>query len=87
MIVQIVGEGQQASSWIEFTNANGGIQPGLCYFELRDDGTISRITDFWPDPYELPAQQHTSSRGTKRRPSIRSAEQGGPRDVATCRAF
>jgi len=57
VIVQIVGEGQHASSWIESTNADGGTQPGLCYFELQDDGTISRIADFRPDPYELPAQR------------------------------
>jgi ketosteroid isomerase-like protein len=31
-----------------------GPQPGLCFFELTDGGEISRITDFWPDPYELP---------------------------------
>lgn len=55
VIIEIVGEGRRASSWIEFTNADGNNQPGLCYFELRDDGKIARITDFWPDPYELPA--------------------------------
>jgi ketosteroid isomerase-like protein len=50
---QIVGEGQHAASWIEFTGQQG-TQPGLCFFELADDGKIARITDFWPDPYELP---------------------------------
>jgi hypothetical protein len=57
VIILIIGEGLHASSWIEFTNADGSIQPGLCFFELRDDGKIVRITDFWPDPYELPAQR------------------------------
>ena len=56
-VIQIVGEGLHASSWIEFTNADGSIQPGLCFFELREDGRIVRITDFWPDPYELPAER------------------------------
>ena len=56
-IIRIVGEGVHAASWIQFTNADGSIQPGLCFFELRDDGKIARITDFWPDPYELPAQR------------------------------
>jgi predicted ester cyclase len=54
-VIRIIGEGLHASSWIEFTNADGTIQPGLCFFDLRADGKIVRITDFWPDPYELPA--------------------------------
>jgi hypothetical protein len=56
-VVRIVGEGQHAASWIEFTTADGASQPGLCFFELSDDGKIVRITDFWPDPYELPEQR------------------------------
>ncbi|MDE3085609.1 MAG: nuclear transport factor 2 family protein [Acidobacteriota bacterium] len=51
---RIVGEGRRAASWIEFTGPEG-TQPGLCFFDLDDDGRIVRITDFWPDPYELPA--------------------------------
>ena len=57
VIIQIVGEGLHAASWTEFTSADGNTQPGLCFFELQDDGKIARITDFWPDPYELPAQR------------------------------
>ncbi len=56
-LVQIVGEAGHAASWVEFTNADGSTQPGLCFFELTDEGKIARITDFWPDPYELPAQR------------------------------
>jgi predicted ester cyclase len=56
-IVEMVGEGRHAASWIDFTNADGTNQPGLCFFELGPNGKISRITDFWPDPYELPAQR------------------------------
>jgi ketosteroid isomerase-like protein len=50
----IVGERSHAVSWVDFEGREG-TQPGLCVFELGDDGRISRITDFWPDPYELPA--------------------------------
>ena len=50
---RIVGAGQHAASWIEFTGPQGP-QAGLCFFDLGDDGQITRITDFWPDPYELP---------------------------------
>ena len=56
-VVRIVGEGRSAASWIQFTNADGTTQPGLCFFELDADDRIARITDFWPDPYELPAQR------------------------------
>jgi hypothetical protein len=34
-----------------------GRQPGLCFFDLADDGKIALITDFWPEPYELPASR------------------------------
>ena len=55
-VQRIVGEGQHAASWIEFTGPEG-TQPGLCFFDLTDDGKIARITDFWPEPYELPASR------------------------------
>jgi hypothetical protein len=54
VVERIVGEGRHAASWIWSTDASG-TQPALCFFELDDDGRIARITDFWPDPYELPA--------------------------------
>jgi hypothetical protein len=53
-VVRVVGEGRHAASWIDFTNADGTTQPGLCFFEFTRDGKISRITDFWPDPHDLP---------------------------------
>jgi ketosteroid isomerase-like protein len=55
-VQRIVGEGAHAASWIEFTGPDGA-QPGLCFFELGEDGLIAEITDFWPDPYELPASR------------------------------
>jgi SnoaL-like domain len=55
-VQRIVGEGAHAASWIEFTGPDGS-QPGLCFFELGDDGLVAEITDFWPDPYELPASR------------------------------
>lgn len=56
-VIRIIGEGLHASSWIEFTAADGSVQAGLGFFDLEKNGTILRITDFWPDPYELPAQR------------------------------
>jgi hypothetical protein len=45
-VQRIIGEGQRAASWIEFTGPEG-TQPGLCFFDLADDGKIALITDFW----------------------------------------
>ena len=53
-VQRITGEGRHAASWIEFTGPEG-TQPGLCFFDLDRDGKIAQITDFWPDPYDLPA--------------------------------
>jgi hypothetical protein len=55
-VQRIVGDGRHAASWVEFTGPEG-IQPGLCFFDLGDDGKIAVITDFWPEPYELPASR------------------------------
>jgi len=55
-VQRITGEGRHAASWIEFTGPDG-TQPGLCFFDLDADGKIAQITDFWPDPYDLPASR------------------------------
>ena len=55
-VQRIVGEGRHAASWIELTGP-AGTQPGVCFFDLADDGKIALITDFWPEPYELPASR------------------------------
>jgi hypothetical protein len=56
VVERIVGEGRHAASWVEFTTAEDTLV-GLCFFELDEDGLISQITDFWPEPYELPASR------------------------------
>ena len=55
-VERIVGEGRHAASWTEFTTAEGTMT-GLCFFDLDEDGLISRITDYWPEPYELPVSR------------------------------
>jgi hypothetical protein len=55
-VQRIVGEGQHAVSWVEITVPEG-TDTGLCFFDLADDGKIALITDFWPQPYELPASR------------------------------
>src|SRR3974377_1332381 len=44
-VQRIVGEGQHAASWIEF-DGEEDTQPGLCFFELGDDGRNPRIPHF-----------------------------------------
>lgn len=53
-VLRIVAEGDHAASWIEATLEDGEVQTGLCFFELDAAGKVARITDFWPEPYELP---------------------------------
>jgi SnoaL-like domain len=48
-VERIVGEGRHAASWVEFCDA-GGRYPGVCFFDLDEDGRIARITDIWPAP-------------------------------------
>ena len=55
-VQRIVGEGRHAASWIEITGPDG-TEPGLCFFELSGNGKIALITDFWPQPCELPASR------------------------------
>jgi ketosteroid isomerase-like protein len=52
-VVRVLGEGRHASSWTRFTVAELR-HPAVSFFELDEGGLISRITDFWPEPYEPP---------------------------------
>jgi ketosteroid isomerase-like protein len=52
-VERVVGEGRHAASWTWFTVA-GQRQSALTFFDLDEAGLISRITDFWPEPYEPP---------------------------------
>jgi len=50
---RIVGTGSSAASWTRFTVGDSEA-PGLCFFDLDEAGLITRVTDFWPEPYEPP---------------------------------
>jgi len=56
VVERIVSSERAAVSLIRSTDASGS-QPGICFFELNREGLISRITDFWPEPYEPPAER------------------------------
>jgi len=53
-VQQIVAEPRRAASWIQMSEPDEAY-PGLCFFEIGDDGRIAKITDFWPEPCGLPA--------------------------------
>jgi hypothetical protein len=55
-VPRIAGGGQHAASWTEITGREGP-KPGLRFFDPRDDDKITQITDFQPEPYELPARR------------------------------
>ena len=55
-VERVVGEGAHAASWVEFEDGDDRY-PGVCFFDLDDDGLIARITDFWPTPAEVPADR------------------------------
>ena len=55
-VERITGGERDAASMVRFSAA-GAAQPGLCFFDLGPDGLITRITDYWPDPYEPPANR------------------------------
>jgi ketosteroid isomerase-like protein len=55
-VQRIISQDRAAASMIQYTE-DGISQTGLCFFDLDEDGRIARITDFWPDPYEPPANR------------------------------
>jgi hypothetical protein len=56
-VERIVSGEQDAVSIIRFTYENGEQQQGLCFFDFGPDGLITRITDYWPELYEPPANR------------------------------
>ena len=55
-VQRIVAEQRHAASWIQMSEGDEAY-PGVCFFDLDDQGRIARITDFWPEPTALPASR------------------------------
>jgi hypothetical protein len=55
-VERIVGSGREGVSWIEF-RLDGEQMTGISFFTLDDAGLIVAIKEFWPDPYEPPANR------------------------------
>jgi hypothetical protein len=56
-VQRIVSGDTDTASVIQFTDEDGSQQQGLCFFDFGPDGLISRITDYWPEPYEPSANR------------------------------
>jgi hypothetical protein len=52
-----VGGNGAAASWISMTDPDGTVQAGVSFFEIDQSNMINHITDFWPEPYDLPASR------------------------------
>jgi ketosteroid isomerase-like protein len=46
--------GAHAATWTRF-RVGGQEQPALTFLDLDAEGRVTRVTDFWPEPYEPPA--------------------------------
>ncbi|HZG03861.1 MAG TPA: nuclear transport factor 2 family protein [Streptomyces sp.] len=53
-VERIVAGEREGVSWVSFA-VDGRTETGLCFFTFDEDGLISAIADFWPEPYEPPA--------------------------------
>jgi hypothetical protein len=53
---RIVADGRYAAAWID---ARVGPDPldACVWFDLSEDGLITKITDYWPDQYDPPASR------------------------------
>jgi hypothetical protein len=61
-LVRVVGDGRHGASWTDFQIGDDSV-PALCFFDLDEDGLISHITDFWPEPYTPPTgREHLTER-------------------------
>ncbi len=51
---QVVADGRQAAALID-ARVGAERQDACVWFEISDQGLISRITDYWPEPYDPPS--------------------------------
>lgn len=50
---RIVADGSMAALWLD-TNVGDDRQDACVWLELSPEGLITRVVDFWPEPYEPP---------------------------------
>ena len=50
----VVADEQHGALWFEW-QVDDHRDDAMAFFDFADDGLITRVTDFWPEPYEPPA--------------------------------
>ncbi|NMO56246.1 SnoaL-like domain-containing protein [Actinoplanes sp. TBRC 11911] len=59
---RVVADSREAALWVTF-DVGDDSHDALVWLELTGDGLISKITDFWPEPYDAPAgREHLTDR-------------------------
>jgi ketosteroid isomerase-like protein len=53
-IRRLVADGRHVAVWLD-VRVGTDRQEACVWLDLAEDGTISRITDYWPEAYEPPA--------------------------------
>jgi hypothetical protein len=57
-----VGGASDAVTWCTFT-LDGEVMTGIAFLSFDVAGQVVRVDDFWPEPYEAPADRaHLSER-------------------------
>jgi hypothetical protein len=61
-VERAVGDADQAATWVRVTVGDDEVA-ALTFLDTGPDGLITRITEFWPEPYEPPAgREHLAER-------------------------
>ncbi|SCE81178.1 Ketosteroid isomerase-related protein [Micromonospora viridifaciens] len=59
---RVVADGSLAALWLDVRVA-AERQDACVWLEVSDQGLITRVTDYWPEPYEPPAgREHLAER-------------------------
>ncbi|MGH3662999.1 MAG: nuclear transport factor 2 family protein [Micromonosporaceae bacterium] len=59
---RVVADGPHAAAWID-ARVGAEQQDACVWFELSEPGLISRIVDYWPEPYvPPPGREHLTTR-------------------------
>ncbi len=52
-VERAIGDESGGASRIRFVNGDA-VETGITFFDFDDHGRVSRVLEFWPEPYEPP---------------------------------